>query len=237
MNTTTAISAIANGAPIKIVGSMTRTKSAFYLIANPSIQSIADLKGKNIGIFMSGTGFELVVREILKQNGLDPDKDVTLVANGNAWANVSASLDAKQVDASIAVEPLVSLGEKSGKYKILAASKDYVPSFQTGVEVASDKFIAEHPELLRQLLKLYYENNQYAKDNPDGYTDFVADKLRLDRDVVAAALTRETPIWDNTPALNLQYLNDTQDLQIANGFQKEKYDLSKFVDDRFLPNK
>ncbi|MGE5605312.1 MAG: ABC transporter substrate-binding protein, partial [Bacteroidota bacterium] len=80
--TTNAIIGAGRGAPFKIVASMFRTKGAFYLIGRPDIKKIADLKGKKVGVGLIGSGMDVYTRVILKENGLDPLKDVTLINNG-----------------------------------------------------------------------------------------------------------------------------------------------------------
>ena len=46
------------------------------------IQSIADFKGKKIGVFSLGTGGMPLLKGYLRANGIDPDKDVQIVATG-----------------------------------------------------------------------------------------------------------------------------------------------------------
>ncbi len=51
-------------------------------IAGGPIKSVADLKGKKIGIFSLGTGGMPLLKGYLRSNGLDPDKDVQIIATG-----------------------------------------------------------------------------------------------------------------------------------------------------------
>lgn len=234
LNTSQAITAISKGAPFKIVGSMFRTKGAFYLLGANDINEISDLKGKTVGIAMAGTGLDAYTRVILKENGLDPDKDVTLVANG-VYAQAYASLEAGQVSATIIHQPYVALAEKEGKGKLLAKGYEYLPTFHTGVLVASDKFIAEHPDELRKIIAAYYKSWTYAKENLDETVAFGTTYVEIDADVLRAALESELEIWANAPKVDIDAINDTQDIQIKLGFQTEKYDVTPFIDESFLP--
>ena len=73
--------AAVTGAPlVTIFGTYNRT--FFDLVAKPEIKSVADLRGKNIGISRYGASTEYAVRFGLKANAIDPDKDVKLLAIG-----------------------------------------------------------------------------------------------------------------------------------------------------------
>lgn len=54
----------------------------FLFIAQPNIKSIAQLRGANIAIMSPEGSLAVVTREILRQNGIDPAKDVNLVVMG-----------------------------------------------------------------------------------------------------------------------------------------------------------
>ncbi len=235
VNTSQAIVAAHSGAAFKLVASMFRTKGAFHLISNPSIQSIADLKGKTIGIGVKGSGLELTVLEILDQNGIKPE-DVTLVANG-AYQQAYASLVAGQVDATVIHEPFVTIGEKEGKGKLLALGWEYVPDLNTGVIVASDKIIAENPEAVKRVIQGYVDSYNYAKENWDDYLAWSAKYLNLDEDVVKSAYAREDVIWKNDPDIDIDSINKTQDLQIKWGFQEKAFDVTPYIDLSFIPKK
>lgn len=236
MNTTQAIIAASKGAPFKIVASMFRTKGAFYLIGNPSISKIEDLKGKRVGVGQFGTGMEVYARVILRKHGLDPEKDVTLIANGS-HQQAYASLESGQVDATIIHQPFVALAEERGVGKLLARGWDYLPTFHTGVLVASDDLIQNHPDIVRKLIETYFKANEYAKSNIDELLDFGTKYMRVDRYILKKALESEMEIWENKPELDLKALDDTQNIQIDLGFQDQKYDIEKIIDTRFLPAK
>jgi ABC-type nitrate/sulfonate/bicarbonate transport system substrate-binding protein len=232
--TTNAIIGAGRGAPFKVVSSMFRTKGPFYLIAKPEIKRIEDLKGKKVGVGMIGSGMDVYTRVILKKHGLNPDKDVILINNGIAQA-AYASIESGQVDATIIHEPFVTFAELKGVAKLLARGWDYLPTFHTGVLVASDKLIKEHPALVRKLVAVYFKSNRYAKSHPDELLDFGTKYIKVDRNSLKTALKREQVLWENKPGVDLKALDDTQRIQIDLGFQDRKYDVKKLLDLRFLP--
>lgn len=232
-NTTGAIIAAGKGVPLTIVASMFRHVGPFYLVGAPDIASVAALKGRTVGAAAFGTGLDVYARTILKKEGV-PLEGVSFVANGvNAAA--LATVENGSVNATIIHEPFASLAEATGKGKVLAAGYDYLPRFHTGVIVANNTFIASSPQLVEKFLQAYFKSNAYAKANLDEYKAFYAKRLGVDPKVVDAAVQRELPIWANDPKVSLDAVQETQQIQLALGFQKEIYDAAKFVNLAFIP--
>src|SRR5437762_13372955 len=80
-NAGSALAAAVRGVPVKIV-TVFQDKPSWDLIALPNIKSIVQLRGQNVAIMSPEGSLAVVAREILKQNGLDPVKDVNLVVMG-----------------------------------------------------------------------------------------------------------------------------------------------------------
>lgn len=234
-STTDAIVAAGKGGSFKIVANMYRSMGPFYLVGQPGIEKIEDLKGKKVGVGTFGGGYEVFLRAILKKHGLDADKDVKMVNNaGKGWVSILASLEANQVAASMIEEPAVTVGESKGTIKLLAKGWDYLPTFHTGVLAATDKVIKEHPDQLKAVVKFYFDTYKYAKQNQyTEWLDFLTEFRKIDREVQKKSLEREDPIWDNNAVVDLKRIEETQQIQIDLGLQKEKYDVSKFIDNRF----
>ncbi len=232
--TTNAILSANQGAPIKIVSSLFRSKGPFYLLGNEEIDTIEDLKGKTVGAAKFGSGLDVYVRTILKEHGLDPDNDVTLIANG-VHQEAYASLTNGQVDATIIHEPWVSYAEDEESGKLLARGWDYLPTFHTGVLVASDDAIAENPEGIKRLLSAYFKTQEYAKENMDEFKAFYLENMKVDENVLEKTLERELEIWENDPNVSIESLTDTQEIHKELGFQDEIYDIEPYIDLSFIP--
>src|SRR5206468_3251632 len=72
----------------------------FVLEVAAKITSIADLKGKKIGVSSVGSSSDIATRAALKKLGLDPDKDVTIVPVGSAAQRTAAMLSGA-IDAGV----------------------------------------------------------------------------------------------------------------------------------------
>ncbi len=231
--TTVAIVAAGKGAPLKIVSSLFRTKGPFYLVAQPEIESVEDLKGKKVGAGAFGSGLDVYTQTILSKHGLNKS-DVSYIANG-AHEAAYASLTTKQVAATIIHEPFASLAEINKTGKIIAKGWDYLPTFHTGVIAANDSFIEKHPEKIKKALRAYFKSQQYAKENMDEYRTYFLQHVKVDEQAVDKAFEREEVLWENNPNVDQQMLLDTQQIQVELGFQDKVYDIEQIVDLSFIP--
>ncbi|MGF3056756.1 ABC transporter substrate-binding protein [Microbacterium sp. YY-01] len=232
--TTTYLRAAAQGAPVRLVGAGFRTKGPFWLIADESISSIEELRGKKVGIAVPGSGLETYALAILQAHGIDPS-EVTTVASGTNETAYGA-VTTGQVDATIIHQPFAALGELEGTTATLARGWDYLPTYQTGALIASTTLIDSNPELLEKTLRAYYRAYDHAKDNYDDYVPWLITQLpSLNPDAVRTAIDREDVIWETNANLDLDAINDSQQLEIDFGHQNEKYDTEKYVDLRFIP--
>ncbi len=72
------------------------------------VKTVADLKGKNVGITGPGSGSWAMANVYLKRAGLTPDKDVSLVSLGGDTAVIYTALQSGKVDAISSWEPITS---------------------------------------------------------------------------------------------------------------------------------
>ena len=82
----------------------TASKQMFSFVVQPGIQSAKDLKGKLVGIPSIGSlGYKITVK-VLREVGVDPDKDVRFIAVGGDQTRTQ-QLRAKQIDATMINPP------------------------------------------------------------------------------------------------------------------------------------
>ncbi|HEX9146758.1 MAG TPA: ABC transporter substrate-binding protein, partial [Candidatus Binatia bacterium] len=107
----------ARGAPIKSIFFGT-TLPNYFLIAKPQIKTVADLKGKYIGVSRFGGTTDLAARVALQKSGLDPQKDVVLIMIGFPGTR-NAALTAGSIDATIANPPDNAVLKQKGYRELL----------------------------------------------------------------------------------------------------------------------
>ena len=232
-NTSQSIVALSNGAPVTPVGSMWRTKGAWHVVVSNDIQTVADLKGKKISSGTARSGQELTIRELLSQNGLDPDKDVQLVATESKAAY--ANLENKEASAIIVTQPYAAMAEEAGIGHTLSTAWKIIPQFHTGLILTSNSYKEKNPEAVRRFLQGYYNTYVYAKNHLDEFIAFAAKTYKVPEPTMRKAIESEIEVWDNDLKINLDNIKATQELQLKWKFQKNYVDISKKIDESFLP--
>jgi NitT/TauT family transport system substrate-binding protein len=126
-----ALSANAGGADLVLVANLAPVYP-YKLYAQKGITSIQGLKGKKVGVSNAGGSSDIATRAALKAAGLDPDKDVTIVAVGS-HANRTAALLAGSIDAGVDDPPEDLELVKAGLTAIVDLASQKLPAANTGV--------------------------------------------------------------------------------------------------------
>ena len=164
------------GAPLTtILGVYNRT--FFDLVARPEIKSLNDLRGKPVGISRYGASTEYAVRFALKANGIDPDKEVKLLAIGSGTdaARISA-LDAGVIAAAVLQVPANLIAHKLGAKTILPLG-DYLETLFAGLGT-SQKKIQTNREEAKQVVRAVVKSLDYMARYPAETKAIIQKNLR-----------------------------------------------------------
>ena len=174
----TAVLASVRGLPIKTVA--VALKSAPYvLIGQPGLRAPGELKGKKIGVSSVGSMSAYLVREIVARNGLNPDRDVTLLAIGGTAAR-TAALFGGTIDAALVVAPDNIALERKG-YKRLLMASDYVNYPLSGVASSSEQLVKNKPVVIA-FLKSLLEGSRFVRQKKSDTVNFIKAYLKVPDD-------------------------------------------------------
>lgn len=144
------------------------------------VKSLADLKGKQVSVPFGSAAHGMLLKA-LKDNGLDPDKDVKLISQAPEVGG--SSLRTNQIDAHANFVPFGELFSFRGfARKIFDGAQTNVPTFH-GVLVRSD-FAEKYPEVVVAYLKALLEANQLFKDQPEAIATKIEQWSGVEREVV-----------------------------------------------------
>jgi NitT/TauT family transport system substrate-binding protein len=149
-----------------------------------SIASFKDLRGGKIGT-IPGIQWKTITRFILRQNGLDPDKDVTIEQMA-VGLHISSVLSGA-VDATLSLEPVGSIATTTGQAKrvITNAVAGFISDpFYSGAAVLSNKFIKERPEVAKRVVQVIDEATQLVNQDFDKYRSILSKYTALKPDQV-----------------------------------------------------
>jgi NitT/TauT family transport system substrate-binding protein len=137
----------------------------YRLVARPEIKTVADLKGKRIGVSRFGAGADRATRLLLTKLGLNPEKDVVLIQIGGGPTRIAA-LSAASIDATILEPPDHKRLQEAGM-KVLANMEEMRIPFQHTGLVTTRSQIAQSPDLARRVVKSFVEGIQLMTTNPE----------------------------------------------------------------------
>jgi NitT/TauT family transport system substrate-binding protein len=153
---------------VKIKNFYTAYQANIYGIAVPDdspIKTFADLKGKKIGVTSMASAGVIVARALAKNNGFDPDKDVSIVVAGEA-AQTAALLRNKQVDALSQFDTQYALTENAGAKLRLLDTKD-ITMFPSNGFIALEERLANNRAEAVAVAKGYAMGTVFAIANPE----------------------------------------------------------------------
>jgi ABC-type nitrate/sulfonate/bicarbonate transport system substrate-binding protein len=125
------------------------------IMVKPEIKRREDLKGKKIGITRFGTSDDFLLRLVLGQWNLQPDRDVALIQMGGSQ-EILAGLASRAVDGGMLSSPLHLQAAKFG-YHLLADLSAIGVDYQGAGVVTTRAYLRENPEVLKRYVRAYVE--------------------------------------------------------------------------------
>ena len=155
---------VAKGAPMKVVSTLYQSNpNAVNTLQKTGIKSVADLKGKKIGVPAGGSQGPMLPL-LLKANGLK-EADMTLI-NMPVAAMVPSLLQG-QVDAILGSTDAyqIQLEQQGAQLNNFTFADNGVPTVATSI-FASNDYIKQNPEVLKKFIAASLKGWSFAFDNP-----------------------------------------------------------------------
>ncbi len=150
------------------------TLGVLYVVEKgDTVQSMADLKGRTILSTGKGTTPEYVLRYLLTQNGIDPDKDVTIEYYSEATEVTAQMANAEDAIAVLPQPYVTAAGLQDDTLRValdLTEEWNKVCDTQliTGVTVVRKEYAEEHPDVVAAFLADYAKSVDAANTDLDG---------------------------------------------------------------------
>ena len=200
-----ALSAYLKGVDVRIISGLVNA-IPFQLWVKPEISSVKDLKGKLIGNTPPGTSLNLANNVMLARAGLDPLRDVKLVAFGRLGL-VSQALFTGVVDAALLSPPETIEAKKSGLHMILDLVTARIPCPFTSV-VTTRAMLEKEPLLLGRSLKGILHGVNLALTNPDLAKKTIGRTMRLaDPEAIEEVYQRVTMVYERFPVVSKEAID------------------------------
>ena len=184
------IGAAVQGRPMKVL-LFTVAKPLLFLMGRKDIKDVKQLKGKKIAGSSPGGSATLLANQALKQIGLEPGKDVSVLQMSGNAASRYAVLESGVVDASLLSVPENIIAHEKG-YNELLFLGDVIEFPQNGFGT-SDKRIRENPDEVYRMVRATLRGLQFIwdKNNQEAVTNILMKQWRVNDRKMAAEMARQ----------------------------------------------
>ena len=169
----------ARSAPIKAIF-YGADRPMYYLVAQKEIRSVAELKGKRVGVSQFGGTSDLSARLALKHFGVEPERDALIIQIGSEGTR-TAALRAGSVAAIIVPVPAVVLLKRDGFNEISFVGD--VVEFASNGYTTTDQRMKENPQEVKKVLRALYRGLRFAKENPEGTIGVIQKEWKVEPEV------------------------------------------------------
>lgn len=184
------IGAAVQGRPMKVM-LFTVAKPLLFLVGQKNIKDVKQLKGKKIAGSSPGGSATLLANQALRQIGLEPGKDVSVLQMSGSAASRYAVLESGVVEASLLSVPENIIAIEKG-YNELLFLGDVIEFPQNGFG-ASEKKIRENPDEIYRMVRATLRGLQFIwdKNNSEAVTNVLMKQWKVSDRRMAAEMSRQ----------------------------------------------
>lgn len=166
----------ARGAPIKAIF-YGADRPMYYLVGQKEIHSVAELKGKKVGVSQFGGTSDLSARLALKHFGVEPERDALIIQIGSEGTRIAA-LRAASVEAIIVPVPTVVLLKRDG-FNVISFVGDVVEFASNGYSTTEQR-IREQPQEVKKVVRAMYRGLRFSKENAEETIKVIEREWKVD---------------------------------------------------------
>jgi NitT/TauT family transport system substrate-binding protein len=124
-----------------------------YLIARPEIKSPAELKGKATAVTRLGSTTHFYLRAALRQVGIDPEKEVTILQLGTGTEAVTAMENGRIAMAALTNRYAIPLIQRGWPVFVDLSKTDLI--YPSSCVASSRAFVKSEPKVVEDFLRAY----------------------------------------------------------------------------------
>jgi NitT/TauT family transport system substrate-binding protein len=227
---TDALRAMAAGAPMKIV-MVNIDQFQHVFVARPEVKAPKDMKGKKIAVSRYGAFSDIQTRFVVRQWGLDPDKDVQILQIGNSAAR-AAALASGGVDGAIVTPAFVPVAKKTGLHVIFDLST-MKTKFASQIMVAHDQLVTERPAVLKAITAGFIDGIKHWKTRPEMAKAYLRKYYKVSEADIDNIYIDTNRFLRSEPTPDLEGIQNAWE-SISDAKGRGSIDLKKFIEPRFV---
>lgn len=181
---TPVLSSIENGVPVKVVSGVQIEGSGLEVSNDSGITQASDLKGKAIATPGDASIQYMLLIYYLNQNGMSKDD---LNISSMKVASMNDALNTNKIDGMLTYEPYVTTSTENGNTLFLNSS-EIIPGHPCCVIAASDDFIKNHPDEVKDIVDIHQNATEYIQSNTSKAASELPDNIVSDAKIEEKAL-------------------------------------------------
>jgi ABC-type nitrate/sulfonate/bicarbonate transport system substrate-binding protein len=208
------IDAIANGADVRVLYSYAPAVDVSFVVG-PRIKSMADLKGKVMGVQEPGGFADVMTRIVLKKAGIDP-KDVTFKQTTTAARvqQVIQGVDQGGTDTAVLHIDQTKVAQKQNPaLSVLTNMWEILPDYQYAVYVAPTQAIKDDAATLECTVRALMRANRamYDPANRAKIVDLAVKEAKIDKDIAESTfdILVKAKAWPQNEGVPKSYIEGT----------------------------
>jgi NitT/TauT family transport system substrate-binding protein len=150
----------------------------YQLATIREITTLADLRGKSIGVNSFGGAADSILRFLLRQAGVDPERETTILQVGAQNERVAA-LRSGGIQATLVDPPFGSIAEKEG-LRVLLDTTDLGIAYPQDVLVVHREWLASNRDTARRIMQSLADGGRAFKTDRELGMRTVQKWLQLD---------------------------------------------------------
>jgi sulfonate transport system substrate-binding protein len=210
--------------------------NSFLVLKDSPIRSVADLKGKKIGINAFASAVDLALRVVLKKNGLDPRRDVEIVEI--AFPNIAAAIREKRIDCGVLVIPFLAVESPKGDLRPVFTGGDAFGPSSVIFQATTNAFLKDHPDAVRGFLADYVDGLNWFYDpaNRAKAIEIVSDFTKSPKQVLDAYFATDRDYYrDPSACVSATAIQKPLDAMFEEKLINRRIEASSYINLSMLP--
>ena len=224
----------------QVFAQMTKKDGSFFISKTDTNNfSWQDVKGKTIIPGRKGGVPYMTLEYVLRKNGIEPNKDVTLddSIKFDLMAGAFASGNAEYVTL---FEPTASLTEQEKKGYIVASVGEAAGDIPYTAYFAKKSYIENNENIIQNFTNAIYKGQKWVKEHT---SKEIAERIEsffpdTDIELLTSAIQRYKDIdaWNETPVLKEEAFNRLQEVMTMAGELEQNAPYDKIVNNKYAEN-
>jgi ABC-type nitrate/sulfonate/bicarbonate transport system substrate-binding protein len=186
---------------------------------------VKEIRGKRVGVAGIGSGPDHLLRELLRQNDMDPSRDVTILGLG-VQSNLYTALSTGNIDASVFVIPWNFTAADAGFFELASFVQQDTVQFQGSV-VVREELLRGDSQTVEKFVRSAVKGLLYSRANRSGTIAILARNLKVDQktaakiyDIGKPAMTGDGSVNELAQRKALEFVARVQGLKDAGPVEK-----------------